>query len=878
MAAFCLLFNHFNFREPRQECADAYLRFEARQRCPQTHMHATAKGLVVCVFTFDVEAVRIRIDRGVVVGCGQRCCDGGSLCNCKAVQFCRCEWNATAVCDGAVVAKHFLDGVFNQRGPVSELCHLVRMGQQGVETVADQVGGGDVARDEQQSAHGLDFGGCETVICFLRTDQIGDQIMAGVFATNFDRVLEIGSHGFTGLFDPGGGAFVTHRVKSENQIIGPAFEIVPVLQGDAQHIGNHEGGKGACEIGNQVYLRLPGQFVEQVPGDAFSAGSHRLDGFGIEGLTDQRSEPLVVGCVQKQHRGLVACAPFFGCGAGDEPDVGVRCRLSGINAPIPISEHAAHVIVAGQEMPPQFGVLVDGGLLAQLIENFVNIFSIDLIESGQRYSLRERGSRVGCLSSRGGGTGACGQLSRWLFFRPWHGFSSQNHDNLSLRLWCGVGWCKVCFEPGLVRHLRIWTFGSKQGSLALMKSQLIRSDVLISGGGLAGLPMALAFAAEGFSVTVVDALDPALDLEPAFDGRASSVADASLTMLSKLGLDAHLAPHLQPINDIVVTDGRPGETAAPFFLHFDHAEIGDRPLGAMVENRHLRMALKAVVATVPQIRLLAPDRIARFEVEPGHVSAELQSGACVEASLLVGADGRASFVREQVGIQTVGWDYGQDGIVTTVEHALPHDGVAQEFFLPSGPFAVLPITGNRSSLVWTERRDLAKALLSLDEDGFEAECRKRFGPYLGEMKLVGPRWSYPLTLQLARDYVTPRVALIADAAHGIHPLAGQGLNLGLRDVAALAHVAADAARVGLDIGALVTLERYQRWRRFDNVSLALACDALNRLFSNDAGPVRLVRDLGLGLVNRVGPARRFFMRLAGGDVGDLPRLMRRDVA
>ena len=229
---------------------------------------------------------------------------------------------------------------------------------------------------------------------------------------------------------------------------------------------------------------------------------------------------------------------------------------------------------------------------------------------------------------------------------------------------------------------------------------------------------------------------------------------------------------------------------------------------------------------------------------------------------------------ELAGIKTVGWDYGQTGIVTTVEHELPHEGVAQEYFLPGGPFAILPMVGNRASLVWTEKTEAAKTILALDDEAFAEEMRARFGDYLGACRPVGPRWSYPLSLQLARDYVRPRLALVGDAAHGIHPIAGQGLNLGLRDVAAAAEVIVDAARLGLDIGALTVLERYQRWRRFDNVALSLLMDGLNRLFSNDIAPVRLARDLGLGLVNQIGPARRFFMRHAGGAVGDLPRLLR----
>ncbi|MEP0709326.1 FAD-dependent monooxygenase [Parvibaculum sp.] len=399
------------------------------------------------------------------------------------------------------------------------------------------------------------------------------------------------------------------------------------------------------------------------------------------------------------------------------------------------------------------------------------------------------------------------------------------------------------------------------------------SDILIAGGGLSGLPLALACAQGGLSVTVVDALDPATATDAKFDGRVSAIALASCRMLEQLGVTQHLEGQMQPINDIMVTDGRVREGASPFFLHFDHREIGDEPLGNLIENRHIRIALQKAVAAEPLIRLLAPQSVARLDYG-AQVTATLGDGGTVTARLCFAADGRNSRAREAAGIKTIGWDYGQTGIVCTVEHELPHEGVAQEYFLPGGPFAILPMVGNRSSLVWTEKTADAKAILALDDAAFAEEMRARFGDYLGACAPVGPRWSYPLTLQLARDYVRPRLALIGDAAHGIHPIAGQGLNLGLRDVAAAAEVVVDAARLGLDIGALDVLERYQRWRRFDNVALSLLMDGLNRLFSNDIGPVRLARDLGLGVVSRIGPARRFFMRHAGGVVGDLPRLLR----
>ena len=399
------------------------------------------------------------------------------------------------------------------------------------------------------------------------------------------------------------------------------------------------------------------------------------------------------------------------------------------------------------------------------------------------------------------------------------------------------------------------------------------SDILIVGGGLSGLPLALACAQGGLSVTAVDALDPATATDAKFDGRVSAIALASCRMLAQLGVTQHLEGQMQPINDIMVSDGRVREGASPFFLHFDHREIGDEPLGNLIENRHMRIALQKAVAGQPLIRLIAPQSVKRVAYGAQAV-ATLGNGETVSARLCFAADGRGSPTRDAAGIRTVGWDYGQTGIVCTVEHELPHEGVAQEYFLPGGPFAILPMVGNRSSLVWTEKTADAKAILSLGDAAFAEEMRARFGDYLGACAPVGPRWSYPLTLQLARDYVRPRLALIGDAAHGIHPIAGQGLNLGLRDVAAAAEVVVDAARLGLDIGALDVLERYQRWRRFDNVALSLLMDGLNRLFSNDVGPVRLARDLGLGIVNRIGPARRFFMRHAGGVVGDLPRLLR----
>jgi 2-octaprenyl-6-methoxyphenol hydroxylase len=403
-------------------------------------------------------------------------------------------------------------------------------------------------------------------------------------------------------------------------------------------------------------------------------------------------------------------------------------------------------------------------------------------------------------------------------------------------------------------------------------------DILISGGGMVGLPLGLALAQGGFKTLVVDAAPPATVLEPAFDGRVSALAYASVRMLRALGVWDGLAPHAQPIREILVTDGQTSKPASPFSLHFDAQEVGAQALGHIAENRHIRAALYGVLDACANLELKAPAAVASVTTQAGGALVRLADGEEISAALVIAADGRESALRSQMGMQIVGWSYPQTGIVATVEHEKPHNGVAYEHFLPSGPFAILPMTGNRSSLVWTEAKAKAPGLLALDEEGFNAELARRFGSHLGATKAAGPRWSYPLSFHLARDFVRSRFALAGDCAHGIHPIAGQGLNLGLKDAAALAEVLLDAARLGRDIGALDTLKRYERWRRFDSFALAASTDALNRLFSNDIAPLRHLRDLGLGIVDAIGPARRFFMRHAGGDIGKLPRLMKGEAA
>jgi 2-octaprenyl-6-methoxyphenol hydroxylase len=407
------------------------------------------------------------------------------------------------------------------------------------------------------------------------------------------------------------------------------------------------------------------------------------------------------------------------------------------------------------------------------------------------------------------------------------------------------------------------------------------ADVILGGGGLVGQTLALALDQAGVSVAVIDASKPADTLAPAFDGRAFAIAFASYRMWRALGLGQHLDDVAQPIEEIMVTDGRIGNglrKGGPslLHLHFDRAELTDHdePLGLMLEARHVRLALDTAVKARSSIKMIQPMSVTAIERDAAGVSVTLANGERLRAPLLVGADGRRSFVRQAVGIRTIGWDYPVTAIVATIAHEEPHGAVAHEYFLPNGPFAILPLKGNRSNIVWAEPRKAAEALLKMSEADFLAELRLRFGDHLGELSLEGPRFGYPLSLQLAERMIDQRVALAGDSAHGIHPLAGQGLNLGLKDCAALAECIADGVALGLDPGDVSILERYQRWRRFDNVSMALGMEFFDKLFSNGIAPIAAARRLGLAAVNAVGPARRFFMKYAGGAAGDLPKLLR----
>lgn len=399
------------------------------------------------------------------------------------------------------------------------------------------------------------------------------------------------------------------------------------------------------------------------------------------------------------------------------------------------------------------------------------------------------------------------------------------------------------------------------------------SDILIIGGGLNGPALALALAQGGLTVTVIDALAEAARADDGFDGRAYALALASQRLLQAIGIWGGIAALAQPILGIRASDGRVGQGPGPFFLDFANGELEEGPMGFMLEDRHLRQAFFAAMAAESRITQASGEAVVAQAVTPGGISVTLASGRTLSARLLIGCDGRASGTASRAGITRTGWGYGQTALVCAIGHEKPHNGLAQQFFTPAGPLAILPLPGNRSAIVWSEREGTARAIQALDDGGYLAALRERLGDYLGTLSLVGKRFTYPLNLTLANSFVADRVALVGDAAHGVHPIAGQGLNLGLRDVGALAEVVIEARRRGEDIGATDVLERYQRWRRFDSTALALGMDTVNRLFSNDNPILRVGRDLGLGLVNSMPALRRRFIREAAGLSGDLPRLL-----
>jgi len=408
-------------------------------------------------------------------------------------------------------------------------------------------------------------------------------------------------------------------------------------------------------------------------------------------------------------------------------------------------------------------------------------------------------------------------------------------------------------------------------------------DIIIAGGGFAGMALGAAlikYMPEGFQVAIIDNTDPAQAGAFEFDGRASSLSAGSKQMLDTLDAWSAVEDHAQPILEIDITDSSLSDAIRPTIIHYENtlkggtAKEGDKPASWMVENFRMRKALLDVVDGLEGIDFKAPETVVDMERDDHGVLVELASGEKLRGRLLIAADGRRSRIREKAEIKTVGWQYPQLAIVTTVTHEKPHNATAVQHFLPAGPFAILPLKGNRSSLVWNETRARGKAIMALDDEAFLKELEIRFGKRLGALELSGPRMAYPMEMHLARTYIAGRLALIGDAAHGVHPIAGQGLNLALRDVAALAEVLVDSARLGLDIGAGEPLERYERWRRFDSTVSTFVFDGFNRLFSSDNAALRGIRDFGLGLVDRSPGLKSIFVKEAAGLSGDVPRLLK----
>ena len=401
-----------------------------------------------------------------------------------------------------------------------------------------------------------------------------------------------------------------------------------------------------------------------------------------------------------------------------------------------------------------------------------------------------------------------------------------------------------------------------------------RFDVVVAGGGFAGLSLAIALhqgLGTKFKVVVAD---PALGRSHAGDARASAIAAAARRLFETIGVWDEVAGEAQPILDMVVTDSKLRDAVRPAYLTFGGEVAPGEPFAHMIENGVLVGAL-ARRAEKDGVALRA-ETVGDFENHADRIDVAV-GDSVISAKLLVAADGARSAIRDAAGIQSFGWEYPQAAIVTTVHHERDHHGRAEEHFLPAGPFAILPLKGRRSSIVWTEDRREAERIVALPDGEFHEELERRFGRKLGDIEAAGPRRAYPLGLAVARSFVADRIALVGDAAHVIHPIAGQGLNLGLRDVAALAEAVADTARLGLDPGDPDALERYQRWRRFDTMTMGVTTDGLNRLFSNNSDALRIVRDVGLGLVERAPALKELFIREAAGLTGEVPKLLRGEV-
>ena len=401
----------------------------------------------------------------------------------------------------------------------------------------------------------------------------------------------------------------------------------------------------------------------------------------------------------------------------------------------------------------------------------------------------------------------------------------------------------------------------------------VDSDIIIVGGGLNGSLMAIAAANIGFSTIVLDSKDNEASVENRFDGRSYALALSSVRLLKNLDIFKDIIDKSQPILDIKILDGKLVQGPSQFSLHFDNNEIHDGPMGQMVEDRFIRKALFTKINKNEQIDYKFNSKVTEHEKQSGYISVTLDNGKKLDTKLLVGADGRNSELANRAEIKKSGWKYNQSALVCAIEHEADHNGVAWQYFMPSGPLAVLPMTGKRSCIVWTEQNANAKAINLFDETRYTKILAARLGNFLGKFKIIGDRHTYPLELSIADQFIDERLALIGDAAHSVHPIAGQGLNAGFKDIAVLAHIIQDAHNRGEDLGSLGVLKRYEEWRRFDSAQLAYSTDLFNKLFSNENEALRLARNIGLKLLDSIPVAKRNIIKEAAGITGELPRLM-----
>ena len=401
----------------------------------------------------------------------------------------------------------------------------------------------------------------------------------------------------------------------------------------------------------------------------------------------------------------------------------------------------------------------------------------------------------------------------------------------------------------------------------------VDSDIIIVGGGLNGSLMAIAAANIGFSTIVLDSKDNEASAENRFDGRSYALALSSVRLLKNLDIFEDIIDKSQPILDIKILDGKLVQGPSQFSLHFDNNEIHDGPMGQMVEDRFIRKALFTKINKNKQIDYKFNSKVTEHKKQSGYISVTLDNGKKLNTKLLVGADGRNSELANRADIKKSGWKYNQSALVCAIEHEADHNGVAWQYFMPSGPLAVLPMTGKRSCIVWTEQNANAKAINLLDETRYTKILAARLGNFLGKFKIIGDRHTYPLELSIADRFIDERLALIGDAAHSVHPIAGQGLNAGFKDIAVLAHIIQDAHHRGEDLGSLGVLKRYEEWRRFDSAQLAYSTDLFNKLFSNENEALRLARNIGLKLLDSIPVAKRNIIKEAAGITGELPRLM-----